>query len=70
MSRHPYTYAADWMRQLIGRGAYPVEGQLGCLLSRSDASRIRTEMCEVLGLDDAEVAEQLSAHFQAQQLND
>lgn len=58
-SRHPYTYAADYIRILAGYG----EG--GTKLSRSDASRIRQGIATAIGMDDADLAARLSAHYQA-----
>ena len=49
-SRYPYTYACDWIRM-----AGPV-GPEGVVLSRSDASLIRTCIASALGMDDRELA--------------
>lgn len=49
-SRYPYTYACDWIRM-----AGPV-GSEGVVLSRFDASRIRTCIASALGMDDRELA--------------
>lgn len=62
MSRHPYTHAADWLRELVGTGAYG-QSSGGLLLSRADASNIRQAFCAELGLDDEEVANTLSLRF-------
>lgn len=65
-NRHPYTYAADWLRELVGAGdGKPAGAEHGsCILSRTEASRIRQEFCKILGLDDREAAYKLSLHFQ------
>lgn len=53
-SRYPYTYACDFIRSLG-----PV-GKDGVVLSRSDASQIRTGIAKALGIDDKELAEKLA----------
>ena len=58
-SRHPYTYAADFVRSIAGYG------ESGTKLSRSDASAIRSKLCEILGLDDATVAKSLADYYLA-----
>lgn len=58
-SRHPYTYAADYVRILAGYGAS------GTKLSRADASKIRQGIATALGMDDAALAEKLSAFYKA-----
>jgi len=55
--RHPYTYAADLLRMI------PARDGMSCKLSRSDASQIRSTICEICGLDDREVAEKLADYF-------
>jgi len=58
MSRYPYTHAADFVRS-IG----PHAG-ISPLLSRSDASRLRSEIAKAIGMDDAELASKLAdAHI-------
>ena len=59
MSRHPYTYAADYIRQFS-----PI-GPNGVVLSRADASQIRQGIARALGMDDHEMACRLSEYFQA-----
>jgi hypothetical protein len=54
MSRHPYTYAADYVRAL---GPVCKEG---VVLSRSDAAKIVEGIAKVLGLDAEEVKTKLS----------
>jgi carboxylesterase type B len=49
-SRYPYTYACDFIRR-----AGPV-AQSGTVLSRSDASKIRQQIANALGMDDHELA--------------
>lgn len=59
MSRHPYTYSTDYIREL---GGYNQDGSIK--LSRSDASRIREEIASVLQIDTAVLATKLSLRFQ------
>lgn len=59
MSRHPYTYAADFIR-----GLGPVNSS-GVVLSRSDAAQIRQGIAAALGMDDEELAIKLSEAEQA-----
>lgn len=59
MSRHPYTYAADFIRGLAGYNSD------GTKLSRSDASTIRQGIADVLGMKDEELAIKLSERYQA-----
>jgi hypothetical protein len=54
MSRHPYTYACDFIR-----GLGPV-GAGGVVLSRADASQIRQGIAAAIGMDDEELAMKLS----------
>ena len=49
-SRYPYTYAADYLRQISTHGD----------LSRADASRIRKTIAAACGIDDATVASALA----------
>jgi len=49
-SRYPYTYACDYIRR-----AGPV-AQSGVVLSRSDASQIRRQIANALGMNDHELA--------------
>ena len=59
--RYPYTYAADHLRLLVGPGA----NGISCKISRSDASLIRREIAEVMGVPDKEVAEKLADRYLA-----
>ena len=47
--RYPYTYAADHLRMLVGHNE---EGS--CKISRSDASKILSEIASVLGHENHE----------------
>lgn len=58
MSRHPYTYAAYFIRQFG-----PVDSS-GVVLSRSDAAQIRQAIAEAIGMEDEELAVILSNEFQ------
>ena len=49
-TRYPYTYSCDFIRR-----AGPV-GRDGVVLSRSDASQIRQQIANALGLDDYNLA--------------
>ena len=53
-TRHPYTYAADFIRALG-----PVTRE-GVVLSRADASVIRTGIAKAIGMTDEELATKLS----------
>jgi hypothetical protein len=59
MSRHPYTYACDFIRALAGHDEH------GINLSRSDASKIRQGIAQAIRMDDSELACKLSDYFQA-----
>lgn len=61
MSRHPYTYSADFIRSLAGHNF----GTKGTVLSRSAAASIRQGIATAIGMDDAELAKRLSVYFQA-----
>lgn len=54
MSRHPYTYSADFVRSLG-----PVSSN-GVVLSRADASQIVQGIAKALGMTHEELAEKLS----------
>lgn len=60
MSRHPYTFAADFIRHHAG---YNEEGT-GTLLSRAQAGQIRKAIAAVLGITDEELAIKLSEAYQ------
>jgi len=55
-NRYPYTYAADYMREMIAKDC-------GILLSRSDASYIRRLIAESIDMDDAAIAVILANKF-------
>ena len=44
-SRYPYTYACDYIRQIVG-----------CSVSRSQASQVRMLLADLAGIDDHEMA--------------
>ena len=52
--RHPYTYAADYIRSFG-----PVD-RSGVVLSRGDASQILEGIARAIGMDDEELANLLS----------
>ena len=58
-SRHPYTYACDYIRVFGGYGSGGVK------LSRSDASQIRQAVAVAIGMDDALLAEKLADYYKA-----
>lgn len=60
MSRHPYTFAADYVRHYAG---YAEDGS-GARLSRSDASQIISGIAEALGMEKEALAVKLSEHYQ------
>ena len=53
-SRYPYTYAADFIRAIIGCDSE------GAILSRCQASQLRTEIADAIGMDDEELAKKLA----------
>lgn len=58
-SRYPYTYACDLIRAWAGYN------EQGTKLSRSDASQIRSNIAEILGVDDEELAKKLADFYVA-----
>lgn len=58
MSRHPYTNACDYIRQAI-----PLDYEVGCKLSRSEASQIRQAIALAIGMEDEELAIKLSDYY-------
>lgn len=58
MSRHPYTYADDYVRHLAGYN------ETGTILSRSDASRILEGIALAIGLEHEQLATKLSLYYQ------
>lgn len=59
MSRHPYTYSADFIR-----GLGPVNAS-GVVLSRSDASQICSGIAAAIGMTHEELSIKLSEAEQA-----
>jgi hypothetical protein len=57
-TRFPYTYASDYIRSIVGHR------NGNAILSRSEASQIRTGIAKVIGMDDHELAIQLATHYQ------
>lgn len=57
--RDPYTYAADWLRQVVAADA---ERQTH--LSRAEASRVRQAIAKELGIEDRALAEIFSRAYQ------
>jgi hypothetical protein len=57
-SRYPYTYACDLIRAMTG---YDSEGN--CKLNRSDASTLRGELANLLGITDEDLAKKMADHF-------
>ena len=49
-SRYPYTHACDYIR------SFGPVGEGGVVLSRSDASRIRSAIAKAIGMDDRRMA--------------
>jgi len=67
--RYPYTYAADFIRSLVGYSVnvgYPVYRDK---LSRSEAAAIHKSIADVLGLDAESVAAKLADHYLANNPN-
>jgi hypothetical protein len=56
-SRYPYTYACDLIRAFAGYNAE------GTKLSRSDASKIRSKIAEILGIQDEDLAKELADYY-------
>ena len=56
-TRYPYTYACDLIRSAT---EYTKEG---CPLSRSDASKIRELIAEIIGMPDEELANKLADYY-------
>ena len=49
-SRYPYTHACDYIR------SFGPVGEGGVVLSRADASRIKSAIANAIGMDDREMA--------------
>lgn len=64
MSRHPYTYAADFVR-----GLGPVSRE-GVVLSRSDASQIMEGIAKAIGMTHEELSIKLSEAEQHKTIED
>jgi hypothetical protein len=59
--RYPYTYSADYIRNIAG---YRYDDMLkGTRLSRSDASRIRYNIAKAMGVPDEILAIKLADQF-------
>lgn len=58
-NRYPYTYACDLMRSWAGYN------ENGTILSRADASQIRSQFAKILGMDDHELACKLADYYKA-----
>jgi hypothetical protein len=56
-NRYPYTHAADYLREQVCSS----EG-----MSRGAASRIRTAIADVIGMDDEDLAKKLADRFLAE----
>lgn len=56
-SRYPYTYACDLIRSWAGYG------KAGANLSRGEASHIRSELAQIIGMPDSELAEKLAYYY-------
>lgn len=53
--KYPYTYAADYIRQIAGCNEF-----FNTKLSRSDASKIRQKIAKIIGIEDEELAKKLA----------
>lgn len=56
--RYPYTYACDYIREIVGMGD---DGSTK--ISRADASQIRVVLADIAGLDDEEMAKRIADRF-------
>ena len=56
-TRYPYTYACDLIRHWAGCD------EKGTKLSRSDTSQIRSNIAEIIGIDDKELAKKLADYY-------
>ncbi len=61
MSRHPYTYADDYVRALAGYNAS------GTILSRAEASLVIEGIAKAIGMTHEELAVKLSEYYQRHQ---
>jgi len=64
MSRYPYTYAADYIRN-----ALPFDVN-GCKLSRADVSQIRQAIAKAIGMDDELLAQSLAYAYMKENSDD
>jgi len=55
--RYPYTYSADLIRMIVGYDEH------GTILSRSDASNLKSKIAEIIGMDERELACKLADYF-------
>lgn len=55
MSRYPYTYSCDFIRQYVGPN-----------VSRSDASCLRSKIADAIGMEDVDLATALAKAFVTQ----
>ncbi len=60
MSRHPYTYAADFVRSLPALA----DNGISAKLSRSDAAKIIQGIADVIGMSKETLSIKLSEYFQ------
>lgn len=56
-TRYPYTYAADYIRSLVGFDGDNVK------LSRAEAASIKSGIAAALGMQDSEFAEKLADFY-------
>ena len=59
-SRYPYTYSADFIRQIAGMYFNDDGMPLGTKLSRSDASQIASTIADALGIDHKTMSEKIA----------
>lgn len=63
MSRHPYTHAADALRQFVMKE----DGFGGCAMSRAQSSQVRRYIAETIGVSDEELATKISERYMKEQ---
>lgn len=56
--RYPYTYAYDYIREIVGVGD---DGSIK--ISRSDASQIVSVLADLVGLDNEEMAKRIADRY-------
>lgn len=59
--RYPYTYAADYIRDIAGYNGTSVLS--GTKLSRADASRIFKEIADIIEMDEEVLAKKIADKF-------